>query len=508
MQEILVVGAGPTGLLLAISLAKLGVRVRIVDRNDGPATTSRALVVHARTLELYRQLGLAKAVVDRAVPMADAFMWTRGRRRAHVKFGEMGRGVSPFPVPLIYPQDEHERMLVAHLERLGVRVERRTELVSVVQSGESVAAVLSRDGKREEKEFAYVAGCDGTHSRVRESLGVAFPGGTYEHVFYVADVSARGPVVDRSLHIILDDADFLLVFPLEDAGRLRLIGVVRDEQARNPKLQWSDVSSRIFERMKIEVDAVHWFSTYHVHHKVANTFRVGSVFLLGDAAHVHSPVGGQGMNTGLGDAANLGWKLAAVLQGRASQRLLETYEPERIAFARRLVATTDRAFTFVTRSGPLARFVRVRVVPIVLPILFRVPGMSSLMFRTVSQTNIRYRDSDASEGAVGGIHGGDRLPWVQPAAEREMRDNFTPLESVDWQVHVYGAASATVREICTRHGLPLHELPWNVQARRAGLTRDATYLVRPDGYVALVMPPKQSRALAQYLERWRIRSRR
>ena len=198
--------------------------------------------------------------------------------------------------------------------------------------------------------------------------------------------------------------------------------------------------------MRIDVERVNWFSTYHVHHRVADHFRKGRAFLLGDAAHIHSPVGGQGMNTGIGDAMNLAWKLAAVLHGRADASLLDSYEPERIAFARRLVATTDRAFTGVTSPGAIARRVRLHIVPLLLPLLFGFTAVRRLMFRTVSQTAVNYRASRLSEGRAGAVHGGDRLPWVKPTDDGA-KDNFAPLTSLDWQVHVYGDASPEIRHV-------------------------------------------------------------
>ena len=244
---------------------------------------------------------------------------------------------------------------------------------------------------------------------------------------------------------------------------------------------------------------MNWFSTYRVHHRVADHFGRGRAFLLGDAAHIHSPVGGQGMNTGIGDAVNLAWKLAAVLQGRADTALLDTYEPERIAFARRLVATTDRAFTVVTSAGPVARRVRVDVVPRLLPAVFASTAFRRLMFRTVSQIAITYRGSSLSEGRAGRVAGGDRLPWI-PA------DNFSPLASLDWQVHVYGAAAAGIQETCGRRGFALHRFPWESAAARAGLKRDAVYVVRPDGYVGLADPEPTPARLERYLDSRRIRS--
>ena len=220
--------------------------------------------------------------------------------------------------------------------------------------------------------------------------------------------------MNGEIHVGLDTTDFLAVFPLKGEGRARLVGTVREEAERqHENLSWNDVSQRVIEWMRIDVERVNWFSTYRVHHRVADHFRKGRAFLLGDAAHIHSPVGGQGMNTGIGDAVNLAWKLAAVLHGRADASLLDSYEPERIAFARRLVATTDRAFTGVTSRGAIARLVRLHIVPLLFPPLFKFAAVRRFMFRTVSQTAVNYRGSSLSEGRAGAVHGGDRLPWVK-----------------------------------------------------------------------------------------------
>jgi 2-polyprenyl-6-methoxyphenol hydroxylase-like FAD-dependent oxidoreductase len=507
--QVLITGAGPTGLVLAIWLTRLGVRVRIVDQAAEPGTTSRALVVHARTLEFYRQVGLAEAIVERALEFTAANLWAKGKKAGRVVFGPMGQGLSPFPYMLIFPQDQHERLLIEHLAELGVQVERRTQLLGFEDSGGHVLARLRLpDGTQEACEAAYLAGCDGARSTVRDVLGAGFPGGTYSHLFYVADVEAGGPVMDRELHVTLDEADFLAVFPMKGAGRARLIGIVRQEgEGEAEELSWDDVTKGVIGRLGITVEQVNWFSTYRVHHRVADRFRRGRAFLLGDAAHIHSPVGGQGMNTGIGDAVNLAWKLAAVLYGRADTALLDTYEPERIAFARRLVATTDRAFTVVTSSGPIARLVRVDVAPRVLPALFALRSFRRLMFRTVSQIAVNYRGSSLSEGRAGRVRGGDRLPWVAAASTSDLgSDNFSRLTSLDWQVHVYGAAAASLSDVCARRGLALHTFPWQSATSRAGLERDAVYLVRPDGYIGLADPEASPAMLEHYLDTRRLRS--
>ncbi|HKT60305.1 MAG TPA: FAD-dependent monooxygenase, partial [Gemmatimonadales bacterium] len=397
---------------------------------------------------------------------------------------------------------EHERLLIDRLAELGVRVERQTELLGFEEHSAGVRARLRLpDGSETSVEAVYLAGCDGARSTVRESLRIGFPGGTYSHLFYVADVQASGAVVNGEPHVDLDESDFVVVFPLKGAGRARLIGTVRRElqEQGEPPLSWDDVGQAVLGRLGISVERVNWFSTYRVHHRVANRFRQGRAFLLGDAAHIHSPVGGQGMNTGIGDAVDLGWKLAAVLQGRATPGILDSYEPERIAFARRLVATTDRAFTVVTSAGPTARFVRIDLAPRVLPPLFALRSFRRLMFRTVSQIAIDYRSGPLSQGRAARVSGGDRLPWVG--------DNFDPLASLDWQVHVYGAGGRAAADACARRGLAFHAFPWGPAATRAGLERDAVYLVRPDGYVALADSAGGAEGLEGYLDARGIKPR-
>ncbi|GAC1652144.1 MAG: FAD-dependent monooxygenase [Gemmatimonadaceae bacterium] len=485
-SSVLIVGAGPTGLVLALWLSRLGVRVRVIDRTAEAGTTSRALAVQARTLELYRQIGLADAVVDAGVKVEGLNLCVRGAKVARVPIGLMGEGLSPFPFMLIYPQDAHEKLLIERLKATGVAVERRTELVRFEQGADGIRAVLRLpDASEEVCEAAYLAGCDGARSTVREALATGFPGGTYSGVFYVADVDATGPAADNEIHVELDEADFLAVFPLKGAGRLRLVGPVSGDAAREQRdPTFADIRYRSIEKLKTGVEKVNWFSTYRVHHRVASRFREGRVFLLGDAAHVHSPVGGQGMNTGIGDAVNLAWKLAAVISGTFDEDLLATYERERIGFARRLVATTDRAFTLVTKQGGVARWVRTQFAPMVAAWVFRVAPARRFLFRTVSQIGLTYRGrgSALNMGTAGGVRGGDRLPWlsVEPGT-----DNFSPLTALSWQVHVYGAPPAGVAEVCTELGLPLHVFAWRPEAGQSGLWRDALYLVRPDGYVAL-----------------------
>jgi 2-polyprenyl-6-methoxyphenol hydroxylase-like FAD-dependent oxidoreductase len=506
--DVLIVGAGPTGLVLALWLTHLGVRVRIIDKTAEPGTTSRALAVQARTLELYNQIGLADEVVKRGRKVTAVNLWVEGRKAAHAVIGEFGAGISPFSYALVFPQDEHERLLIECLTTLSINVERQTELLGFEEVDDHIRARLKlRDGSFETCDAAFIAGCDGAHSVVRQQLKIGFPGGTYSHLFYVADVDATGEVMNGELHAGLEKTEFLLIFPMAADGRARLVGTMRKESVDpNLELTWNDVSKRVIDWMHLDVKHVNWFSTYRVHHRVADHFRKGRAFLMGDAAHIHSPVGGQGMNTGIGDAINLAWKLAAVLHGNAEASLIDTYEPERIAFARRLVATTDRAFTGVTSSDFMARLLRMKVFPRIMPFLLKLAAVRRFMFRTVSQTQVNYRESPLSEGRAGSVHGGDRLPWFPIQLNAADKDNFAPLSSLNWQVHVYGDAVADVKNVCDERKIGLHVFPWHPEMAKAGLQRHAIYLLRPDGYIGMIDPRGFAESITKYLDKHGFRA--
>ena len=272
--DVLIIGAGPTGLVLALWLAHLGIRIRIIDKTAEPGTTSRALAVQARTLELYDQLGLGDVVSKSSRAALAVNLWVTGRRRAHVAFGNMGQGISPYPYPLIFPQDEHERLLIERLLNVGVKVERSTELLDFEMADRVVARIKAADGNVHTCRAAYIAGCDGAHSRVREQLKIGFGGGTYEHIFYVADVVATGSLTNGELHVGLDRSDFVALFPLKEEGRVRLVGTVSDKALTQRRtLAWEDVNTQVLQWMPIKLAGVNWFSTYHVHHRVADHFR-------------------------------------------------------------------------------------------------------------------------------------------------------------------------------------------------------------------------------------------
>jgi 2-polyprenyl-6-methoxyphenol hydroxylase-like FAD-dependent oxidoreductase len=492
LPPVLICGAGPTGLVLALWLARRQVPFRIIDKATHSGTASRALVVQARTLELYRMLGIDRSITSQARDVDQLRLWVRQRLVGTVFFGRESAGISAFPNFYVFPQDEHEAALEKELNNLAVTVERETELLGFEEREDRILAQIKGSGGITTTPFSYLAGCDGARSKVRETIGADFPGGTYDPIYYVADIIGSGPVFNGNLNVALDDADFLAVFPMRGEDRVRLVGTI-DSRDSDKQFEWNDVSSEIIRRLGIETRSVNWFSTYRVHHRVASCFRKGRAFLCGDAAHVHSPVGGQGMNTGIGDAINLAWKLDAVLRGNFALDLLDTYEAERIPFARSLVNTTDRIFTFINKRSGLATAIRTRLVPLILPRLFHRAAFRRAAFRLVSQTRIHYRKSALSIGSSRHIHGGDRLPWIQE------QDNYAPMTTLDWQLHCYGAVPATIAAWCKINNVPLYSFtPTHL------IPENTLCLIRPDGYIGWIGRSSDLQDLARYASKWHL----
>ena len=492
--DVLIVGAGPTGLMLANQLARRGVRAMIVDRHSGPAQQSRAMAVQARTLEIYSKMGVIEPALTLGARGTAANMWANGKHTARIPIGDIGKSMSPYPFVLMLGQDDNERIMGEKLRELGVEVQWNTELVSFEQQPDYVDVTLKQsDGTTRNVRAAWVAGCDGSRSPVREMSGITFPGAPYEHVFFVADTEATGPMKQGELNVYLWQDGFHLFFPMKGTDRWRVIGILPAKLRSRDGLTFDEVIPEIAREAgaSLAFKACHWFSTYRIHHRAAERFRDRRCFLLGDAAHVHSPMGAQGMNTGLQDAYNLGWKLALVVEGRADARLLDTYEEERMPVAQRLLRTTDRAFQLVVSEGWLAGLFRTKIMARVAAFAMSIERVRKLAFRTISQIGIRYRDSALSQTLadlpVSAPVAGDRFPWLKLRFDRSgaVEDLFERLDDTRFNLLVMGqtAPAAAVDE------LRVHLVPDDAansrELARAGITGPAFYLLRPDGHVAL-----------------------
>ena len=486
--DVLVVGAGPTGLMLANQLVRRGVRVRIIDRHVGPARESRALGVQARTLEIYSHLGIADQAVALGKRADGAVLWAEGRRAARVPLGDIGRDVSPYPY-----------LLGDALRARGLAVQWNTELVGLAQDTDHVTATLkSPDGSKNEVRVPWLAGCDGARSTVRELSGIPFEGAPYQHVFFVADVQMTGSMAPDVLNVYLWRRGFHLVFPMRGTDHWRIVGILPPHLRGRDNLTFEETIPTLRHEVGTELSfqACNWYSTYRIHHRRAARFHDRRCFLLGDAAHIHSPVGGQGMNTGLQDAYNLAWKLALVVSGRAGAALVHSYEDERLPVANHLLKRTDRLF-------------RTRVMPKIMALALRTAAVQRIAFRTISQTGIRYRRSPLSEELADlpedGPHAGDRFPWLrlkfQPNGPVE--DLYGKLDDTRFTLLVFGQAAS-------RGGIPelgdqgrVHEVPIDPtndrELARVRIPRPSFFLLRPDGHVGLAGAALDAAAVSRYI---------
>lgn len=509
--DVLVVGAGPTGLMLSNQLIRHGVRPLVIDRHAGPVRETRALGVQARTLEIYDRLGIAALALELGKQATGANMWARGRRAVRVPLGDIGRDMSPFPFLLILGQDDNERLLGEVLRTSGARVQWNTELVSLTQEANRVrAGIRAPDGSFREITASWVAGCDGARSIVREQSGIAFEGAPYEHVFYVADVHVVGPMVPDELNIYLWPDGFHLLFPMRGQDHWRVAGILPEGMRDRKDLTFAHlVPSVQREAGELTFHSCSWFSTYRIHHRRATRFRDRRCFLLGDAAHIHSPVGAQGMNTGLQDAYNLAWKLALVVSGGARAALLDSYEDERIPVAERLLNSTDRAFTMIVSDKKLKGLLRTWLLPRVLATAMHTERFRRLAFRTISQIGIAYPDSRLSQNLAAvkkaAPRAGDRFPWirVQFAPNAAAADLFGNLDDTRFNLVAIGQEVPAAGVPGLEDRLRVHEVPVTPEndreLARAGIPRPSFYLLRPDGHVGLAGANLDVAAATRYL---------
>ncbi len=499
-SDVLIVGAGPSGLIAAALLSRWGIRLRIIEANAGPNLQTRALGVQARSMEIYQQMGLEAEVFARGLPTKYAAMYTERGELGRIPMQDIGAGLSAYPYMFILPQDQNERVLGDDLKRHGLEVDWNTSLKGLENTANGVTVTLETPHGPEVTTFRYVIGADGARSAVRKALNIEFSGSTDEdHKFFVADLQAEGELTPGALCLYMSHKYHVLaLFPMPGEQRFRLIGMLPDDLVKREDLTFADLQPKLREMVggRLRFNDASWFSTYSVHHRVAVQFKKGNSFLIGDAAHVHSPVGGQGMNTGLQDAYNLAWKLALVLREQANERLLETYHDERHPNAMSLINTTDRAFSVLVSGHPLARFLIDWVVPHLGPIALKNKRLQKRFFMSFSQTGLNYRKRKLSIGQLGQVKAGDRFPWFTDNGQ----DVFQKMTGTRFTLFALGDWSRRKAELEALRS-PLLE-PIVVSNRDAytptGLS-DGLYLVRPDGYIGYCAEQLDLEALGAYV---------
>ena len=518
--DVLIAGAGPTGLVLALCLHKQGVSFRIVDHAEGPSKNSRALAVHARILELYCQIDIADEVAAAGYPLPATNIWVDGKHYAHIGLTEFGESLTPYPYILMLSQEDHERILENRLNSLGIHVERRTKLQGYVDHGSKITATLLQetDGSEVTCEASWIVGCDGAHSTVRHGIGAKYEGDTYVPLFYIADIEAEdsdSPIFNGEGHLRMVGDKFNMILPFVKGKRIRLIGTTipenydnqtSDKSSSHPKITFEDVLPEIRAVTGLEIKKLNWFSTYRSHHRVADKYRKNRAFIVGDAAHIHSPVGGQGMNTGIMDAVNLAWKLSTVIKNPEMSKvskveLLDSYEAERRAFALDVVGATDQGFTVLTASGIWPHILRAWLIPYCVPLLTKLDSVKQEIFRRGSQLVCTYRGGYLSQAVMGSgaVHPGDRLPW----AKTESSDNYCTLAApkITWQIHVYGEQRPQLEEWCSGKDVQLTVFEWDPHHGKVGFKKNTAYLLRPDQYIAGIFEGDSIESmLTEYLE--------
>lgn len=498
-RPVLVVGAGPTGLTAAVELSRMGVGVRIVDRAGQASTTSKALAVQARTIELLQPRGVGDAMLREGTTARAASLYGRGRKLAQVQLHRIPSRVNGV---LLLPQSATERLLYEQLRRQGVDVEREVELISFTQRDSGVRAVLKHpDGNEEVVDAAYLISAEGAHSSVRHDLGLSFDGKAIAQRYLLADLHIDGPVPDDELSIFLAQDGFLAVFPLSDR-RFRLMATDPDGNAANtdaPALQDLQHIVDHVAPIPVRLRDMTWSSRFFINSRHLSTLRVGDVFLGGDSAHVHSPAGGQGMNTGIQDMINLCWKLALVLRGRARPALLDTYQADRLPLIRSLIRTTETATRAFNSTSPLVHQLITRVAPIALS-TDRVQTRATTM---LGETGVHYRDSPISQqgGRIGRLRAGDRMPDIDVTIMRERATRLYDVLDLDRLTVLVTDPAADIiaitarlwpwRDVLTiRHVAIAAEQPalrgLDVQLAADLATHPGLLAVRPDAYVGAI----------------------
>ena len=524
--DALVVGAGPTGLTLAAQLRAFGATVRIVDRQLDRVHESRALAVQPRTLEVLRGLGLA----DELIARGNDALWVQlhaGGRVVRIRLFGLGLDDTAYPFLLFVSQATTEQVLGDHLTGRGVPVERGVELAGFHADSDAVSCTLRRrEGRTEQVRARYLVGCDGAASTVRRGAGIPFKGGAYPQTFALADLEVDG--LDRdAAHAFLGQEGIGLFFPLGQPASWRMLALHPSLQGRRaparPTLEELQALADTFTGGNLRLCDPVWRTYFGLQHRHATRYRDGRLFLAGDAAHVHSPAGAQGMNTGIQDAWNLGWKLPLACRGVADQALLDTYDAERRPVGGFVVRFTDRAFSAATSTNPLLRLLRTELVPRVLPLGLRFDRAVAYGFRTVSQLNIGYRHSPAvQEGRPGlrrGPSAGDRLPDARIARDGQacwlgealVGPGFHLLlcgPPGDWHpsqlttLHHRYPDTLAVHHL-TRAPTPggLHDVGGQVFVR-LGIDGTGQYPVRPDGHIGYRCGGDDLAGLQRYLTRW------
>jgi 2-polyprenyl-6-methoxyphenol hydroxylase-like FAD-dependent oxidoreductase len=527
--EVFIVGAGPSGLVAGLQLAAWGVDFRIIDSKETFSENSRAVGIQPRSLEIFEQMGLVADFLAKGRKAVGVDFHT-GRRVVEINLFSAGEGRTAYPFLLLLEQGETEKIFHSRLLAEGHEVEWGTEVIGVEVQEDTALLTLKKKNGEETVRTRWLIAADGAKSFVRHAMGIPFAGSTYEQRYAVVDVKSVEGKADRNhLNLNLNRAGFILLLPLSRTNSYRLITTFPpffEDGGRDPGFE--DIQRHVAGLFPggLHIAEPRWYSNFRIHSRRVGRFQHGPVFFVGDAAHVHSPVGAQGMNTGIQDSYNLAWKLAMVIKGFQPAAILESYNQERSPVAQALLNTTDRVFRLINRRGWFFGIFRTNVYPDLIKLLSSLPAARSRLFEAVSQLGIRYSEgllvADGGEGFPSKApRPGERLPYFSPHRDFEKWSSYTLFNyrryhllmfvkgrEVDAAVETKRAVEREFDGFLAGHVISLQD---EISSSFGDLRCDtetfdtfrskspASYIVRPDTYVALRRNSADSKTIQRIL---------
>lgn len=552
--DVLIVGAGPTGLTMTCELLRRGITCRVLDKAAAPGMSSRAIGVQARTLEVFDRMGIMEDVLSKGVKIG-VKAFDHDTLLLHLKFRFLASDAIPYPFGLMLPQNMTEDLLIALLHKEGGAVERQKELTEIRQEAEGVVVTVHnlQDDSYTELRASWLIGCDGAHSRVRKAIGQAFEGSTYDEEYLLGDVDLDWQRSTEDVYVWMHREGQFAAFPLPN-NKWRLLATVPTTDGKDAPQSSVELLQRLMRERtgdsSTTISNPIWLSNFKINRRMVSSYRKGRVFLAGDAAHVHSPFGGQGMNTGIQDAFNLAWKLALVIKGKAPEALLDTYQQERLPIARKVLAETDQHTRIFFANNRALRFLRDRVV---IPLLNR-GFVQRRMLWEASELGINYRNSPLTQTASGGhaeqsgkkrwprhaLRPGDRAPdgYCVRLPHHDSTSFFQEFRETASQLVIFAGLSHTetddaqiariiqqVKDIVgdevkislvVSQDKSAEKLDWaetilldpeRVLHTRYGASIPTLYFIRPDGYIGACYRLSEGKQLLEYLGQWFIQSK-
>jgi 2-polyprenyl-6-methoxyphenol hydroxylase-like FAD-dependent oxidoreductase len=503
--DIIIIGAGPTGLSLACQCIRYGIDFVVVEKNATVTPFSKAIGVQARTLEVYDQIGLAEPAIAQGTIASRVRLIEGGKLAGEMNLGNFGKDLSQYPYMLMFEQSKNEALLYDYVRSHGRDVRWNTELENFSQDETGVTAqVKTPSGESETIRGKFLVGCDGASSPVRHGLGLTFEGSTFERLFYVADARVDWDFPHDALHVCLAKEVFVAFFPMPGENRYRVVGTFPESKNEEQgEVVYEEIEKEIKEQAKLDLELsdVRWFSLYKVHSRRVSRFSKGRCFLAGDAAHIHSPAGAQGMNTGIQDAYNLAWKLALVVKGFASEKLLDSYNEERVANAERLLQSTDRMFELAAGSHWLMAFLRTTIFPPVAGFVASLESVSKRIFPLISQIGINYRNfslSEHTDDESDDVKAGDRLPYFLIDGQ----SIFDKLKEPKFHLLLFSnnksqdACAQDFGDLVDCHIIPITDRVKEIFER----DDEFSVFLRPDNYIAFMSSEITPSTVEEYLQ--------